>query len=142
MQFRATPPLALLALLAGIVGCWQPSDTGQITGRVTVDGQMPAAGASITFFPQDGKSATAGDLIENGLYEVQAPVGVSQVQIRVPRPVQMTQAAIKKAGPGSEGPGAGGAIEESLPARYHDQTELTLEVRPGKNVKDWNLSTR
>jgi hypothetical protein len=134
--------LSLFILFSGVVGCWRPSDTGLVTGRVTVDGLEPAEGASITFFPEDGKSTTAGDLIENGIYEVEAPVGVSKVQIRVPRPALRPNQSIPKDGPGSQGPGAGGYIEESLPAKYHDQSILTVEVKPGKSIKDWELSTK
>jgi hypothetical protein len=31
---------------------------------------------------------------------------------------------------------------ESLPARYNENTELTLDVKPGKNEKDFPLTSK
>jgi hypothetical protein len=33
-------------------------------------------------------------------------------------------------------------LAESLPPRYNDESELTLEVKPGENRKDYNLTTK
>jgi len=112
---------------------------GQVSGTVQVDGQTPSAGSSITFIPTDGKSPTAGAVIESGRYSAQVPLGPAKVEIRVPR--ARGGGVGNKAGPGA-GPGGGGFIEESLPAKYNDQTELTLDVSRGKVVKDWELSTK
>lgn len=126
----------LLVMLVGLLstGCDVPTE-GEISGSVTVNGKVPADGSSITFIPMDGKSSTAGALLKEGRYTVRAPLGVCKVDIRVPRPI------VKKGrptgGPGAEG---GGWIEESLPAKYNDQTELTFEVKPGKNLKDWDIT--
>ncbi|MCI0357607.1 MAG: hypothetical protein L0211_03865, partial [Planctomycetaceae bacterium] len=124
--------------LVVLTGCDGGPAAGVVSGKVTVDGQTPAAGSSITFIPMDGHSSTAGDVIEDGQYSAEVPIGMSKVEIRVPRPAQ--RAAAPKAGPGSEG--GGGLIEESLPARFNDATELTIDVKPGKNPKDWDLSTK
>src|SRR5205085_1648017 len=109
--------------------------TGLVTGTVKVNGQTPAAGSSITFIPADGKSPTTGAVLDEGRYSVRVPVGTAKVEIRVPRPVA-------KKGPKIEGPGSeGGLIEESLPAKYNDQTELSIDVKSGKNQKDWELQS-
>jgi len=134
------PALLSLVALAAPVGCGSNSNVGVVSGKVTVDGQIPAAGSSITFIPSDGKSQTAGDLIENGFYSAEVSLGKSKVEIRVPRPAKGAMAP--KAGPGSEGPGGAGLIEESLPAKFNDATELVIDVKPGKNAKDWDLSTK
>jgi hypothetical protein len=137
---RPLETVLLLALLA-TAGCGSGPAIGEVSGTVRVDGQAPAAGSSITFIPTDGKSQTAGDLIEDGRYSAEVPIGISKVEIRVPRPAP--GAAAPTAGPGSAGPGGGsGLIEESLPARYNNQTELTIEIKAGKNAKDWELSTK
>jgi hypothetical protein len=31
---------------------------------------------------------------------------------------------------------------ETLPKKYHEQTELRLDVKPGRNEKNWELSTK
>ncbi len=131
-----------LAALAAASGCGEGSTGGEVSGTVTVDGQTPAVGSSITFIPTDGKSQTAGDLIEEGRYTAKnVPAGTAKVEIRVPRPA--AGAAPPSAGPGSAGPGGGtGLIEESLPPKYNDQSELTLDVKPGKQEKNWELSTK
>lgn len=125
---------------AGVVGCSSGPKDGEVSGTVTVDGQTPAVGSSITFIPTDGTSPTAGAVLENGKYKTRVPVGMAKVEIRVPRPTGAP--AAPKQGPGAEGPGGGGGfIEESLPAKYNDATELTIDVKEGANPKDWTLST-
>jgi hypothetical protein len=101
---------------------------------VKVDGEIPPPGSSITFIPADGKSPSAGATLQDGRYTAQVPVGLSKVEIRVPRPM-------KHSGKKSDGPGPGGdIIEESLPDKYNNNTELTIEVKRGRNQKDWELS--
>ena len=131
---RAGWAAGLLTALALAAGCGGPA-TGEVDGSVTVDGQTPPPGSSITFVPRDGKAPTAGALLKDGRYAARVPVGPAKVEIRVPRVLG------KKAA--REGPGAkGDRVEESLPARYNDKTELTLDVRPGKNEKSWDLKTK
>lgn len=131
-------PCFLAALVAG---CGGEKGMGLVSGKVTVDGQVPAAGSSITFFPADGKQS-AGATLADGNYSVNVPTGESRVEIRVPRPATNAPAA-PKAGPGSEGPGGGGGyITESLPAKYNDQSELKLTINSGTNQKDWEVSTK
>ena len=33
-------------------------------------------------------------------------------------------------------------VAETLPPRYNDESELTLEVQPGENQKDYSLTTK
>lgn len=125
-----------VALLA-LVGCDSGPKMGDVSGSVTVDGQTPALGSSITFVPTDGKAGGGGATLQNGKYAVKLATGAYKVEIRVPKPVA-------KAPKPREGPGPGGVanIEESLPAKYHDQTELTFEVKAGPNEKNWPLTTK
>jgi hypothetical protein len=127
----------LLTCLALVAGCSGESATGEVTGTVTVDGKIPAEGSSITFFPMDGKSPSAGDRLDkDGKYDVKVAVGMAKVEIRVPRPVTRPKAA--KDGPGAQGD----LVEESLPAKYNDQSELRLDVHSGKNPKDFELKSK
>jgi hypothetical protein len=126
----------VIAALA-LAGCEGGPRMGEVTGTVTVDGKTPAPGSSISFVPADGKAPSAGALIQDGRYTTSVPVGTAKVEIRVPRPMSRPK------GPAQGGPGPGGdIIEESLPAKYNDKTELTFEVKPGKNEKNWDLSTK
>jgi hypothetical protein len=131
--------VGLLAALVALAGCEGGPEVGEVTGTVTVDGQTPPPGSSITFVPTDGKSPTAGASIEGGRYAAKVPVGAARVEIRVPRPAGKPRAG---AG-GPDGPGPGGdIIEESLPPRYNEKTELTFDVKPGRNEKNWDLKTK
>jgi hypothetical protein len=50
----------------------------------------------------------------------------------------------KATGPTVEGPGPGGPadIEESLPPEYHEKSTLTFDVKPGKNEKNWEITSK
>lgn len=138
MTIRSSTWTAALAmvLFASAIGCGDGT-AGEVFGTVTVDGQTPAVGSSINFVPIDGKSPSAGATIEGGKYSARVPLGGVRVEIRVPR-------ASNKARASQDGPGPGSAnfIEESLPAKYNDATELKFDVKPGKNEKKWDLTTK
>lgn len=127
--------------LLAVAGCSDGPATGTVTGTVSVDGGgVPAEGSSINFVPADGKSPTAGAQIVNGKYSVTVPVGNAKVEIRVPRPLGgKAKPAAPKAGPGA---GAGGYIEESLPAEYNDATTLTFDVKAGSQEKNWDVKAK
>jgi len=126
----------LLACLAAtfLLGCAEPT-TGLVTGTVTVDG-APAKSGSIAFFPVDGKSSTTGGEIVDGKYAVQVPFGASKVEIRVSKVVGEKKLYDTPDSPMKP------LLAEALPARYNDATELTLDVQPGENRKDFDLSTK
>jgi len=135
---------AALALgLAVLVGCSSEPPAGDVTGIVSVDGGVPAEGSSINFIPTDGKTATAGALIEKGKYAVRLPVGMAKVEIRIPRPQGKGKGrpAAAQEGPGS-GPSAGGIIEESLGDEYNDKSTLKLEVKSGAQEKNWDVKAK
>jgi len=103
-----------------------------VSGTVNVDGK-PLEKGSISFFPVDGKTHTAGGDIEEGSYSVPVPVGVMKVEIRKPK-----IKGYKKLYPtpdAKEYP----VFEEALPDRYNKHSELKLDVKPGRNQKDFEL---
>jgi hypothetical protein len=120
-----------LALLT--VGCSEPT-TGRVFGVVKVDGQ-PANEGSISFFPIDGRGATAGGAIVDGRYSVEAALGEVKIEIRVPKAVgeeklyDVENSRVRR------------LMAETLPAKYNDQTELRLEVKPGENLQNFELTT-
>jgi hypothetical protein len=130
--------MGFLALL--VAGCGS-AGMGDVSGSVTVDGATPAEGSSITFVPIDVKSSGGGATLKDGKYSVALPVGNYRVEIRVPKPLAAKPVATAK-GPGGPGPGGPANIQESLPAKYHDKSELTIEVKPGSNEKNWELQTK
>src|SRR5262249_1402868 len=123
MRTRCFAGAGLLAALLALAACGGGSRMGEVSGTVTVDGKTPAAGSSISFVPADGKAPSAGALIQDGKYRAKVPLGTAKVEIRVPRPARNPQGAVAGPGPG------GDRVEESLPAKYNDNTELTYEVK-------------
>ena len=125
--------LILIALLV-FTGCGDPNK-GVVSGTILVDGE-PAEG-SISFVPVDGKTAPQGDMIEEGKYEVELPVGQTKVEIRVARVIG--QKRLYETDPNSE---VANIYEESLPPKFNDETELTYEVPSGKSTKDFDLEAK
>ncbi len=122
--------LATAGLLAGC-----GSGLATVTGEVKVDDKAVEKGV-ISYVPADGPGAPATANIENGRYEIRTTPGNKKVQISVP--------VVTSKRPGSSAPGAP-MIEitaESLPERYHSKTELSFEVKPGTNTKDWSLKRK
>jgi hypothetical protein len=118
-----------------IAGCGKDDGMGHVSGKISVDGQIPPAGSSITFFPVDGNTRSAGAVLEEGKYSVDVPQGEARVEIRIPKQVPNPN-------PSTQGPGAGDRVMEALPPKYNDQSELKLNVAAGSNEKDWNVSIK
>jgi hypothetical protein len=125
----------ILPLLVAIAGCGNSnSGRSQVHGTVTVNGTPPASGA-IAFTPVDGAAPTSGGSIVDGKYSVDVPIGQSKVAIRVPRVVGQRKLYNTPDSPVQP------TMEESLPAKFNDETELTLDVKPGETQGDFDLKT-
>ena len=124
----------LLSLIQVGCGGGLPDGQAEVSGRVMVDGVAPDEGA-ITFSPADRLSPTSGGMIVNGEYSVRAAVGEAKVAIRVPKVVGEQKLYKSPDAPLQR------VKTESLPAKFNDDTELTFEVKPGKNTCNFSLST-
>lgn len=119
-----------------ITGCDSAdSNTGIVQGTITIDGQLPAKG-SMSFSPLDGSSPTAGCNIVEGRYEAIVPLGTAKVEIRVPK--QVGERKIRNTPDSPVRP----VIEEVLPPKYNDQTELEVDVVPGETECNFDLSSK
>jgi hypothetical protein len=133
-RFLGRGPL-LAAVVVLLAGC-SANHTAVVTGTVRVDGE-PLEKGSISFVPVDGQGVTAGGEILDGKYIVaKASPGTMTVQIRYPK-----VAGQKKLYDTPDSP-IRNVFREALPAKYNDRTELRLEVQPGNNEKDWDLSLK
>lgn len=112
-----------------------PEGMATVTGKVTVDGQTATEGA-ITFTPSDGMSQTTGGKIVDGRYEATAPIGLMRVLIRIPKVVGERKLYDTPDSPVQP------IMEESLPPKYNDQSELEIEVRPGETECNFDLSSK
>ena len=97
---------------------------------------MPAKAGSIAFFPVNRKSTTAGAEIVDGQYTASVPLGSFKVEIRVPKVVGHKKLYDTDDSPIQQ------ILAESLPAKYNNKTELSLDVQPGKNQQDYQLATK
>jgi hypothetical protein len=126
----------LVALSAVAAGCsgGKPGKS-EVAGTVTIDG-APAEMGAIAFIPIDGQSATAGGSIEKGRYEAMVAPGKMKVEIRVSKVVGQKKLYDTPDSPVQP------IMEEVLPAKYNDATELVVEIAPGSNQHDFNLTTK
>jgi len=123
----------LAALLVAMVctGCGPQRAT--VSGNVTLNGQ-PLDKGVIYFNSQDlvSKENISADIV-NGQYSAEVVVGPKQIQFLAP--------IVTGTRPEYVGPGAPlvEITEERLPAKYNSASDLTFDVKAGKNEKDWAL---
>ena len=124
---------AMIALAAGAAGC-SSSGAAAVEGKVTYGGE-PIDVGTITFVPKSAEGIKRGGLIESGAYSIESKVGPApgkhRVEIRWAKPTGKTSKneygeEIQKR-------------QEGLPEKFHDQSTLTAEIKPGKNVIDFAL---
>src|SRR6478736_3659332 len=125
--------VALLALVFVGSGCSKESGVA-LEGKVSYGGE-PIDVGTITFLQTSGSGIKSGGLIENGNYKVDSKTGPGpgphRVEIRWARPTGKKSKnefgeEIQKR-------------QEGLPEKYHAQSTLTAEIKPGKNVIDFEL---
>lgn len=138
--------VGILTLLIVIGLCWWASERfsgssnrAAVSGRVAIDGQPLKEGA-ITFIPEKpNEGPTAGGIIRDGIYQIdatQGPVlGVNRVEVR--GAIRTGRKVPDRRMPGKE-------LDEVLdvPARYHSPTEFKRTVSAGKNNFDFELQSK
>jgi hypothetical protein len=133
-------PVLLLAPL--VVGCGGRggADRGAVTGTVKLDGKLLEQG-SIRFVPTGGaRGSVAGGKIENGRYQLPAKmgpaVGRNRVQIQAMRKTgKMVPKAFGR--PGEMVP----EQVEAIPPRFNSKSDLNVEITPGDNTADFDVSS-
>ncbi len=101
-------------------------------GMVTIEGTPVKTGA-ISFVPNNRKASMAGGEITDGQYSAEVAPGVAKVEIRVPKVVGQKKLYNTPNSPVRP------IMAEVLPAKYNDETELTLDVQLGENKHDFAL---
>lgn len=123
---------ASLVLAASTAGCGSDGpERGIVTGKVTLDGE-PLPDADIVFQPEDG-SPSLGVTDERGRYDLMytrdkrgAMLGEHVVQITTPTSATDAQ-------------GNSVRVPQKVPPEYNARSQLTREVKPGRNKFDFNL---
>ncbi len=131
---RRRSGLALCICLC-IAGCGDQSQMGEVSGQVLIDGK-PAERGSVSFTPLSGGGPTAGSEIKDGKYSAMVFLGKNKVEIRVPRVLGKQKLYDTPDSPVQD------ILEESLPAKFNDQTALEIDVQKGKNPKNWEVSVK
>lgn len=132
IQLAKLGTLALLCFAA--VGC-ASGDVGTVTGTVHLDGK-PLEGAMITFYPQipagadamEKGGASAGLTDADGKYELIYNRDVKGAEVG--KHLVYIETAV-------EGSGYGEGRAEEVPKRYNSESELEVEVKPGRNTIDF-----
>jgi hypothetical protein len=123
----------LLAVILCVVGCSKDGGVA-LEGKVSYGGE-PIDVGTITFIPTGGSGIKSGGLIEGGSYKVDPKVGPGPGAHRVEiRWAKLTGKKTKNE--------FGEEIQtrqEGLPEKFHVQSTLTTEIKPGKNVIDFAL---
>lgn len=130
---RSGAAVAFAAAIALVVGCAGDADKfGEVSGTVTYDGKLVEEGA-ITFHPANGP--TVGDAIKGGKYTAKkVPIGTSKVTIDAAKVIGK-----KKAYDSPDSPEVP-ITEPYIPAKYNQKSELSLDVKPGMQAKDFDLA--
>lgn len=113
-----------------LASCSAENPLVTIEGRVTLDGASLPEG-DILFTPADPQFGSEGAKIKDGVYQAGVRKGKSNVQIRATRPV-----------PGKKGPMGEQLIEDIIPAKYSDQSTLSIDVAAGQLKHDFPLQSK
>ncbi len=129
----------LRALIVGTfvslsAGCSQGPATGLLSGEVTLDGK-PLEKGHLEFTPLDGQGQTGGMMIAQGKFSGPVPVAKMRVKIHAPKVVKGTYQAYTGAPLEDD-------VVEALPARYHEKSDITLDVKRGKQEVKYDLQSK
>jgi hypothetical protein len=118
------------ALTFALASCSSENALLTIAGSVTLDG-APLPDGDILFTPADPQFGSEAAKIENGAYRATVRPGQNKVQIRATRPV-----------PGKKGPMGEQLIEDIIPSKYNDQSNLSIDVSKAKLKHDFPLQSK
>lgn len=131
MRFASCVLFVSLSTL--LLGCGD--NKAEVKGTVTFDGVRIEDG-TIRFENVEQNNAEGG-AITNGAYAVKIAPGNMKVSFTSSKVVGKKALYDDPKGPFME------VKEDPLPAKYHfEKTETRMEVKPGLNQKDWNLTSK
>lgn len=128
MQNKAFAAALILALFAA--SCSSDNPLVAVSGNVTLDA-TPVPDGDLIFTPADPQFGSEAAKVKDGVYQATLRAGQSKVQIRASRPV-----------PGKKGPMGEQLIEDYIPPRYNDQSNLTIDVSKSQRKHDFQLQSK
>ncbi|MCA9185849.1 MAG: hypothetical protein R3E01_20375 [Pirellulaceae bacterium] len=133
MHHRCLVVFAVMSLLAA--GCVDKTK-GIVTGEVTVNGAKPERNGYISFIPVDGKGSTSGGEIADGKFEFESKVGMKRVEIRIPKVTGQKKLYNTPDSPIKD------LMDESIDAKFNDNSEIQYEVVPGTQVINYDVTQK
>lgn len=127
--------VSLIAIGCG--GSGDRPDLGRVTGVVTMD-DKPLSNAKVYFWPKEGGRTSESTTDSAGKYELQYTLDAKGAQVGMCE-VRVSTALDEQAD--EEGNVTQEAKDETVPAKYNDETELSFEVKPGDNTYDIKLKS-
>jgi len=121
---------AAFAVALSAASCSSQNNLVTIDGSVTLDG-APLPDGDILFTPADPQFGSEAAKIKDGVYQATVRPGQHKVQIRASRPV-----------PGKKGPMGEQLIEDYIPAKYNDQSNLSIDVSASQRKHDFQLQSK
>jgi hypothetical protein len=115
-------------------GCTEKG--AELSGKVTLDG-VPLDDATITFVPMTGTQRQAAwSTVNDGFFQIDAKDGLGTGQFRVEiRALRAVGGKSNQVDPDLV------PAKEAVPTRYNSQSELRVNIKPGKNKADFELKT-
>jgi hypothetical protein len=125
-----------------IAGCGGPK-LASVSGTVTLDGQ-PLANASVTFQPMGEGNLNPGQgsyakTDQNGNYTLEMQGGKKGAVVAKHK-VEISAVTGGAGRPDDDRPQR--QQRDRVPAQYNTQSKLTVEVKPGENVGNFDLKSR
>ena len=121
---------AALALALTAASCSSDNPLVTVSGNVTLDG-TPVRDGDLLFTPADPQFGSEAAKITDGVYQANLRPGQNKAQIRASRPV-----------PGKKGPMGEQLIEDYIPPKYNDQSNLTIDVSKSQRKHDFQLQSK
>ena len=121
----------VLCVLVAVSGCARQALVGEVEGTVTLDGE-PVEKATVMFQPSQG-ATSYGETDGQGKFVLRQSgdrpgvlVGTHKVTVETYRIHTSSE-------------GEPVVIPETIPAKYNANSELTRDVKPGKQIIDFDL---
>ena len=121
---------AAFALALSAASCSSENTLITIGGSVTLEG-APLPDGDILFTPADPQFGSEAAKIKDGVYQAKVRPGQCKVQIRASRPV-----------PGKKGPMGEQLIEDYIPSKYNDQSDISIDVTKSQSKHDFQLQSK
>jgi hypothetical protein len=135
VSLRSIAAALSIVFFGTLLGCNNGPKKAQLTGNVTLDGE-PLKSGSMDFFPVDGQGSTANGFIVDGKYTAETGVGKMKVEIRARKVIGQKKMYDTPDSPMRD------EVVELLPERYNVKSELTVDLKEGKNEKDFELTSK